>query len=161
MYKHHLCLIAFVGLASLALSYVFGLQYSTDLSGQIITVIAILFGFYVTSATLILSGDAITFLHDTIDERGDRRLTHTLRDYYSFGLSCLLIGLIIYILISIFFSSENSEITDFDLAFTWNKVVSSIGTSMLATNIAFAFIQTRLFLVMFIKEPYAKAEKVK
>ena len=77
------------------------------------------------------------------------------------GVDHLLTGLIVYILISIFFSSENSGITNFDLAFTWNKAVSSLGTSMLATNIAFAFIQTRLFLVMFIKEPYAKAEKEK
>jgi len=159
MYKKHLAFISVVWITSLFLSYVFDLSYSTDVSGQIITVIAIFFGFYVTSASLILAGDAISVLHETVDQRGDRRLTHTLRDYYSFGLTALLLSLVCFIAVSLFFSNATASVSGFSYTFSWQKAISAFSSSLLAVNIVFAFIQTRLFLVIFINEPYAKTKK--
>ena len=159
MYRNHLIIIIVTWLTSFFLSYAFDLSYSTDISGQIITVIAIFFGFYVTSASLILAGDAIIVMHDTVDYRGDRRLTHTLRDYYSFGLTALLLSLMCFLVISFSFSFDKPSISNFDLSFSLKKAISGLATSLLSVNLIFAFVQTRLFLVLFINEPYAKTKK--
>lgn len=121
------------------------MKYSVETSNQIITVLSIFFGFYVTSASLVLTGDAVKTLHKTIDVRGNRRLTHTLRDYYSFGLSNLLVGLVAFIIISLFFSSQIAGLSPYSLTFSWAKFILSFGTTNLVTNVIFVHLYRHAF----------------
>ncbi len=156
MYLKHKIFLGFVWGVSLIVSYCFALSFSSEASGQVLTVLSIFFGFYVTSAALIASSDVYSALHSQEDERGDRRLSHTLRDYYKFGFSSLLIGILLFLVISLFLSSHEMQYNhSIDLQFHFEKMVHALSAAQLSLCLIFSFVQTRLFIVLFGNEVYA------
>lgn len=158
MYKKDKILLLIVWIISFVVSYAFSFSYSVDVSGQIITILSIFFGFYVTSAALVASSHIFSELHSIEDKRGDRRLSHTLRDYYKFGFSTLLIGIILFLLVSFFTTTDRigymrSILTDFDKAILLNAFASA----QLVICLTFSFIHTHLFMILFNNEAYSKA----
>lgn len=150
MYKRHsIFLWTASGLAFIA-SYAFNLRYSVAVADQVTTVFVILFGFYITSISVLLSGNSLRYLYFKIDPRKDRRLTHTLRDYYSCGLHCLLIGVALFLIVSIFLAENEASIKEFSIKLSLANFICSLATASLILNILFVFVKTRLFLTIFI-----------
>jgi hypothetical protein len=155
MYLKHKILLGFVWIMSLVGSYCFAVSFSFEASGQVLTVLSIFFGFYVTGAALIAGSDIYSALHNQEDERGNKRLSHTLRDYYKFGFSSLLIGILLFLIISLFLSShEMQHSNSTELQFSFTKLVHALSAAQLSLCLTFSFVQTRLFIVLFGNEAY-------
>ena len=162
MYKEHKIILSMTWLITLVISYIIELSYSTNVSGQILTVLAIFFGFYVTSIALLAGSQVYSDLHAKEDKRGDRRLSHTLKDYYKFGLTSLLVGIVIFLIVSIF--TAGTEIilsTEFKFSPSLHRFLNAFASAQLAVCMVFSFIHTRLFLVLFGNEAYSRVRKIK
>ncbi len=155
MYLHHKILLGVVWIISLTASYCFVVSFSSETSGQALTVLSIFFGFYVTSAALIAGSEVYLALHRQEDKRGNKRLSHTLRDYYKFGFSSLLIGILLFLIISMFLTSPEMEYSNsIDLQFGFPKIVHALAVAQLSLCLVYSFIHTRLFIVLFGNEAY-------
>lgn len=158
MYKKHKFILGAFWVAAFVLSYCFSIAFSSDACGQTLTVLSIFFGFYVTSAALIAGSQVYSALHTQQDKRGNKRLSHTLRDYYKFGFSSLLMGISLFLIVSFFAAaSEMKYETGVSLDLNGAKILHSLASAQLCLCLVFSFIQTRLFLILFGNEVYVKS----
>lgn len=160
MYKPHKIILSLSGLITLIAGSLYDFQMSETLVASLLTMLSIFFGFYITSASLLLSGNAIKTLHKAEDKRKDRLLSHTIRDYYQFGLYSLLVNIGALILVLLFYPNDD---TSYDTAVSLNtfdlEVFSnSIALSLTVINTIFAFMKVRLFMTLFMQEVYTKTD---
>ena len=165
MERTHMAILSALGIVMFLIAYAYNLSISEQTIGQFLQVTAVLFGFYITSAAIILASKSIGEYHKTADRNKNQLLSHTLRDYYKFGLFSLLTNIFIFAIILLFFPvtisklAEISKLADISFSFSWSRLFFSIAFSLFIINLAFAYLKIKLFLNFFINEAHFKSSQ--
>lgn len=125
-------------------------KFNTEIFGNSITFLSIIFGFYITSLAIFVTSKYVSDLYKITDQQ-DKSVTllHTLLNNYKFGLSITLSSLA-YIIFAQFFIETSLPDNNF-LYLDKNKVFLPI-MSILVINFYYCFIMLNDLIKVIIQE---------
>lgn len=122
---------------------------SEGVTGNIITFLSILFGFYITSLAIFVTSHYVSSLYKVMDQnKKSQTLLHTLTGNYKFGLLVTLFSLIYFVWLEIFFSGGVMTLGN-------KSHLPFLG--FLAINFAYCFIMLGDLINIIIQEAKSRA----
>jgi hypothetical protein len=144
-YKFIVSLVVFSAVAKAQTVYLSHLKLGSSVTGDIITFLSILFGFYITSLAIFVTSHYVSSLYNIVDKnRRGQTLLHTLTQNYSFGLRIALLSLVYFVWLAVFFD-ENTNLTFGDY-----QLIPFLG--VLVLNFGYCFIMLRDLISIIIQE---------
>ena len=129
---------------------------------SLITFFSVVFGFYVTSLSILYSSSYIEELHKKIDEKAQKRETHILKDYLlAFGFCSMSSVVLIVVFVMLGVRNHVSEkLTIFFGSFLdWKILVDSLLLGISTLNIFYMLIMLRFIAFSMVSEARYRARK--
>lgn len=153
MYTKHKVIIFF---SAIAIFYIFNfivdVHISESMIQNFITFLSIIFGFYMTSLSVLYNSKYIKKLYDEIDSnRRTQRKIHTLKAYFS-NSAYWSLGSIAYIMACSLFISANDSVLQF------NRFVEALMIAIIFLNFIFMILLFKVLLNGLVHESMSESK---
>ena len=151
MKRIHKILSVLIVLTTTLIAFLFKAQMTDTTAQSLVTFFSVVFGFYMTSIAILYNADYTKDLHKKIDEKTQKRGTHTLKSYLTASGYCSILS-ILSIIIFTTFVTKNSE----GILYTKNSSISlilieeSIDINLVLSSILFGISALNIFYMLLL-----------